>query len=47
MLTQTIPPALVAEIATLVLGLMMLLRPVLALEFAAVAIRASNPETRG
>ncbi|VWC79037.1 hypothetical protein BLA39750_01061 [Burkholderia lata] len=45
MLTQTIPPALVAEIATLVLGIMMLLRPTPAPEFATVAIRATNLET--
>lgn len=46
MLTQTIPPAPVAEISTLVLGLMMLLRPVPAPEFPAIATRPSNRETR-
>ncbi len=46
MLTQTIPPALAAEIATLILGLTMLLRPALPPEFATVAIRASNSEAR-
>lgn len=45
MLTQTIPPALAVEISTLVLGLMMLLWPAPAPEFATVAIRASNSET--
>lgn len=46
MLTQTTPPALAAEIATLILGLMMLLWPAPTPEFATVAIRASNSETR-
>ncbi|MGY6257260.1 hypothetical protein ACXIVK_27765 [Paraburkholderia caledonica] len=46
MLTHTIPPALMAEIATLVVGLMALLRPAPADAFVLAAIRDERPETR-